>query len=412
MKTVFGLLAVVCSVVAPAQAVFGEADRAWMIGPAKAISSGVVMDYQFSPAGTWLLYSKSDINSAFRPDPTSPPVAKWNLYNCARGTSTELNTAGLSSNCNFILLGDERNAFFADKVNPQIQGFYNLQTGQIQKTAINFEGVFYFGDRAGCPFILFESSDNTVGLVQPGLAPQSYKLKTRVGLQSPYYADATHIKFAGYSRNTTPTQFLDITLNRQTGDMQMRELSREAWSKIMNEEEASEFDLTRDGAEYRLGLPPLQTGQKPKPTILERTAFLCHESFRPLLNSTKSQIAYLDNGALLLREVKPFDPALAEKLRKDALKAEALSKAKQVGMALMMYAADMDDVLPNAENFSKLMPYLKDRKMLDSFNYSFPGGSMTSIAEPANTELGFVLAPGGKAVVYADGHAKWIGDKP
>ena len=96
-----------------------------------------------------------------------------------------------------------------------------------------------------------------------------------------------------------------------------------------------------------------------------------------------------------------------------ALKAEAISKSKQVGIALILFASDMEDVLPNGENFvNKLQPYLKNRKMLDGFNYTFAGGPMDQIKDPARTELGFTMAPGGRAVVYADGHAQWVPDKP
>ena len=36
---------------------------------------------------------------------------------------------------------------------------------------------------------------------------------------------------------------------------------------------------------------------------------------------------------------------------------------------------------------------------------------MASIQNPADTEMGYVVGPGGSAVVFADGHAKWVSDK-
>ena len=33
---------------------------------------------------------------------------------------------------------------------------------------------------------------------------------------------------------------------------------------------------------------------------------------------------------------------------------------------------------------------------------------MTLIGNPAPTELGFTLGPGGRAVAYCDGHVKWV----
>ena len=51
---------------------------------------------------------------------------------------------------------------------------------------------------------------------------------------------------------------------------------------------------------------------------------------------------------------------------------------------------------------------MKNRDLMNDFNYTFKGGDLANVEDPANTELGFVVGPGGRAVVYVDGHAKWV----
>ena len=89
-----------------------------------------------------------------------------------------------------------------------------------------------------------------------------------------------------------------------------------------------------------------------------------------------------------------------------------LSNAKQVGLAFLLYASDMDDEFPanGADWQEQIMPYLKNRDIMSGFVYSFKGGNATNVESPASTELGYISGAGGRAVVYVDGHAKWIPD--
>ena len=84
--------------------------------------------------------------------------------------------------------------------------------------------------------------------------------------------------------------------------------------------------------------------------------------------------------------------------------------AKQIATSLMVYASDTDDSsLPGQEGWdTKVLPYCKDGDLLKRFNYTYKGGSLSSLENPATTELGFTMGPGGRAVAYADGSVKWI----
>ncbi|MBS1719267.1 MAG: hypothetical protein JST35_02345 [Armatimonadetes bacterium] len=135
-------------------------------------------------------------------------------------------------------------------------------------------------------------------------------------------------------------------------------------------------------------------------------------SEKPRVSPTLNAVAYLQNGVLYIRPtiqvpVGDFRKALRERWKK-----ELLNNVKEAGIALTVYAADYDDVFPDGfDFFNKLMPYVKNGDILSSFIYTFPGGESTNINDPAITELGYIPGPGGRAVVYADGHAKWIPDK-
>jgi hypothetical protein len=89
-----------------------------------------------------------------------------------------------------------------------------------------------------------------------------------------------------------------------------------------------------------------------------------------------------------------------------AQQVETIGRAKQVGLALMMYAQDNDGALPSTEEWhSQLALYMRDSSFLESFVYTHLGGKLSEIKNPAEAELGYMSAPGGRVVVYADGHA-------
>jgi prepilin-type processing-associated H-X9-DG protein len=143
-------------------------------------------------------------------------------------------------------------------------------------------------------------------------------------------------------------------------------------------------------------------------TDLPTRAKLCLSNTRTTFGPTNDCVVYEDAGALLIREIKPMDPAIARKLLAMEAKRKAIFDAKQAATGLIVYAAD-NDVLPGAEGWeNKVGPYFKNTDFLRDFNYTFKGGSMSSIQDPSSTELGFIVGPGGRAVAYCDGHVKWI----
>ena len=94
--------------------------------------------------------------------------------------------------------------------------------------------------------------------------------------------------------------------------------------------------------------------------------------------------------------------------RAAALKATAMSNARQLGLATLMFAQDNDEVMPGPDGIeANIGPYTGSSSLFDGFTYTYPGGSLADIVSPSETVLGHVAGPGGSAVIYADGHVKW-----
>ncbi|MCB8933416.1 MAG: hypothetical protein H6534_08250 [Chthonomonadaceae bacterium] len=129
------------------------------------------------------------------------------------------------------------------------------------------------------------------------------------------------------------------------------------------------------------------------------------------LSPANDGVLYKSNDALFVRPLLQLGADQLRELRAAAERAEVLSRGKQCALALIMYASDYDDVFPPAGDISsQIMPYLKNADLLQGFSYTYKGGPMKDIEQPAQTELGFVQGNGGRAILYADGHVVWKKD--
>ncbi len=146
----------------------------------------------------------------------------------------------------------------------------------------------------------------------------------------------------------------------------------------------------------------------------DETGVVTTDGARPLLSPKLDAVAYVYQGVAMVRPLVRVPRSAFEKARDDALRQVAVNNAKQAALAALMYAADNDDVFPanGGDVQGRLYPYLKSRDILNGFSYTFRGGNMTEIENPATTELGYVSGPGGRAVAYTDGHVKWVPDTP
>ncbi len=99
--------------------------------------------------------------------------------------------------------------------------------------------------------------------------------------------------------------------------------------------------------------------------------------------------------------------------RAAAMRAVALSNAKQVGLALNIYAQDHGGQLPAAgQPVEELLRPLVggNARIFEGLVYTHPGGKLTDIATPATTVLGYIQAPEGRVQIFADGHVELARD--
>jgi hypothetical protein len=99
-----------------------------------------------------------------------------------------------------------------------------------------------------------------------------------------------------------------------------------------------------------------------------------------------------------------------------------LMNAKQVGLGIMMYIQDYDENYPMpSKNVARLIdPYVTDKSLFNNvatgdpgFVYTHKGSTLlTEMTSPATTQLGYITGPGGKAIIWADGHVTWQDDPP
>jgi hypothetical protein len=98
--------------------------------------------------------------------------------------------------------------------------------------------------------------------------------------------------------------------------------------------------------------------------------------------------------------------------RAAAERATVISNAKQIGLALHMYAQDHNEAFPGASDdvANRIAPYLKNSSMTAGLVYTHSGGAIANIENPDKTELGYLPGSGGRAIIYADGHVQWKAD--
>jgi hypothetical protein len=155
----------------------------------------------------------------------------------------------------------------------------------------------------------------------------------------------------------------------------------------------------------RLGLLWLESAarsEKPR-------ALVCGDSTGGQLLPGESGVLYQSQGALWVAPLLKINRAEYTALNTGAdiraRQALTQTRAMQIGMAVALYAADHNETLPSSEEIqSALDPYLKQSGMLDGFNYTLGGGQLSTIQNPAETELGWIMGPAGRVVLYMDGH--------
>lgn len=131
------------------------------------------------------------------------------------------------------------------------------------------------------------------------------------------------------------------------------------------------------------------------------------------LNSPSDTVLYSSREGVFLRKVLSVDRKVYDALLVQMAKVALMQRAKLCAVAVMMYSADHSDNFPSKSGIiDALSGYLKDPSILNGFVFVDPGvKNMSDLTNPAGTQMGYIQGNGGQAVVYTDGHVKWVPNK-
>lgn len=378
------------------------------------------MEFFYSPGGNLIFYKflpGKDVKALVEEKPPTSATKNF-IYSVKLGTSKQINLQDPNSQLRVSLLGDEKHLFFFDPSRPTYQGFYNLATGAVVPTKIDPMRIFYLGDLEGSSWLMVEQSESEALIVTPQGTTHKVNLGTNLGFQRPYKEDATFIYAGGYSRPMG--QFYRLTIRKSDFQFTATSITREEFFKLGSFEPTPKLFVSSldpvGTVEYQFvplpGAPPNRGGKKEisdeMKSIIPKSVDLTIGNTKIEMSPKETSVAYLSGGALLIREIVPIDPNLALKAEEAKLKAQAIREAKMIGLAIAMFAADSDDLLPSGEDFNqKLTPYLKDAKALQGFTFNSKKKNFSEMKDPGNEEIGFKSGPGGRAVVYGDGSVRW-----
>ena len=142
----------------------------------------------------------------------------------------------------------------------------------------------------------------------------------------------------------------------------------------------------------------------------------------PTWSTDSMKMAYIWRGRAYVAELARRTPTVSEKvaagipLTEEEEKGILLANARQIGLAMHMYAQDWDGEFPPADRFMKALgPYMGRQDIFfrpgtdqNVFQY-FPQTNMSDISSPSDTPIGiFDIGYGWKIVLYADGHVKVV----
>lgn len=127
------------------------------------------------------------------------------------------------------------------------------------------------------------------------------------------------------------------------------------------------------------------------------------------LSPDNRYVSYVSQSNLFVRKIRQLSPQEYQAMLDAAEKLHLMSNAKQLAVAMFIFAKDNSDRLPGKDGFlDRLSPYVKDTSVFQGFVFEMNGEDLSKVQDPMNQVLGYTQGKSGRAVVYADGHVKWI----
>ncbi|MGC4044520.1 MAG: hypothetical protein QM758_12065 [Armatimonas sp.] len=431
-----GALALLCTVGLARQAGQGTGslhavvagERAYILGPAEQVVGPGVRWVSPAPGGRYLLCERRKI--AGLPVPGGPPPAaevtlvSWDTKTRKSSTLyryTEANNISFSTNMHGWFGGSSVALVYMDEGGRQSPVLVNLGAGTLQQMpGISPEKI------GGVANTIVHPNLPLFGLVTTDITPErTLSLKLTVVRSSgavvfsvpltpgrnpnAWSQDGKRLYLTGVERvpNQKPRlawYAMDLTGNETRLEKEPADKAADEPKELPIKATERPATLTVEATSEKLPSLWLGNGQKPEARI---TAEVDHNS--GALLPDLSAVTYQYQSALYVVPLTALDKTAYDELLKRAKRSQLLSNIKQIGLAILMYSQDYDETLPPGGGIEDIIqPYLRDRGIMDGFQFTYSGSSdINKIEKPADTILGFISGPGGRAVIYADGHARW-----
>lgn len=399
VRLLFAVLTGLLTTFACAQNVFGDGQKAFALMPSEAISSGVVSAVSISNSGRLILFQRQIVTDVSEKPST---VKAWYLYDRSTKSTRRL-TIPVTSN--ITVMSDDNNLVYTGFSADEKSGILNLSTGSSIPIDLQSGYLLYGGNKSFAPFLMMNDGKDNISLISPDGKTRSVTFGENLALTGPVAGDKENIYFHAFVKKSNPRSSVRLTMNRSSGQISQKPYrNSEEWNDLHPELANVVFSVHADGEysliSYRPGLSnsplPYQIRIGPGDGFVQ-------------LSSQNNFVLYLDAGSLLLRDIKPVDLELANKLLAQEVLTKLVKRGRQIEKAICMWAGDHDDAYPGQNGWEQeLQPYIRERDGFKDFNYTCKGGNAKEIENPWSTELGFLVADNGRVVVYADGHAKFV----
>ena len=413
-----------------AQGICGNVKEAYVLMPAEPIAAGKVVEAKISPSGRLIFYKQIVANTieALFSDRYVPEI-QWHVYDRRSGSNRLLKLPEAAGN--FAGMGDDATILFNAYDSKNGSAFVNISTGLVTPIGIQGHNLSYDGRYAGAGFLMWDRADGGLVCTFPNGKTTSFEPGDGMPFDRCLGIESGSLIFrSSYGSKKKKNlvirkallkpQTMTFTYSNFKPDEE--ELLRAFEDGELNKFETGHragFNHISLGARTRQlplfgvnGTPPPVTAKPVPPKAAKNypLSTIIGPAGGILAFSVQNEIVlYQDAGALLLREIVSVDPSAAEALAEKQTQKLLLSRAKDVALAMFMFASDDDDKFPGQDGWEpRLGPYARDKDILHDFNYTFKGGSADGIKDPHNVEMGFFVGSGGRAVAYMDGSCRWV----
>lgn len=396
---------------------------AYLLGPAEQAVGPGVRWVMSAPGGRYLLCERRKLPTVLVPGVTMPPtevsLTAWDTKTRKSSTLwrfTESEELRVSTSPHAWFGGTSTALLTIDEGEKRSLALLNLGAGTLQRLPMAngfFSGIVEHPDLPLLAFTTVEINAEGMGSPRITLIRSSGAIIATVPLiggKSPqgWSQDGKRLYLTVVERvpNQKPRLAwygMDLTGKETRLEKEPTDIARQEPKQLPLKIVEQSATLTTGTSTEKL--PSLWLGDQQKPGA-RITAEVDPRS--SVLLPDLSAVAYQYQSALYVVPLITLDKTAYEDLLKRQKRAQLLSNSKQIGLAIMMYAQDYDETFPSGGLSDTIMPYLKNSDILNGFQFTYSGPlELGKIEKPADTVLGFISGPGGRAVLYADGHARW-----